>query len=142
VSEAIRVIIADDHPVFRSGLRTLVQESPALELVAEAADGDEVISLCHRHHPDVVLMDIRMHPFPSLSSRERDILDLLAAGLANATIADRLALSEKTVRNSLEHPHQTRRHRPCRGHRPGQKGRTRRLEPRRSATRPRSTRSR
>ncbi|MFC7641220.1 LuxR C-terminal-related transcriptional regulator [Streptosporangium lutulentum] len=43
----------------------------------------------------------RDHPFPALSSRERDILDLLAAGRSNAAIAARLALSEKTVRNNV-----------------------------------------
>ncbi|HTJ37002.1 MAG TPA: response regulator transcription factor [Dactylosporangium sp.] len=185
----IRVLVVDDHPVFRSGLRNLVHDSDDLELVAEAADGDEAIARCREHEPDVVLMDIRMpgtsgveatrrivaewprvgvlmltmleddtsifaalragargyvlkgaapdeivraivavaagealfgpvvaakiamflqpdvrtrsHPFPSLSSRERDILDLIAAGQSNPAIAEALALSEKTVRNNV-----------------------------------------
>jgi DNA-binding NarL/FixJ family response regulator len=185
----IRVVVADDHPVFRSGLRTLVEESPLLEYLGEASDGEQAVVLCQERKPDVVLMDIRMpgtggieatrrivtgqpavgvlmltmleddtsmfaalragargyvlkgaapdeiiraitavaagealfgaavaakiasflqpdlrgkdHPFPVLSSRERDILDLLAAGRSNAAIAARLVLSEKTVRNNV-----------------------------------------
>lgn len=192
----IRVVVADDHPVFRGGLRTLVEETPALEFAGEAADGEQAVAVCARALPDVVLMDIRMpgmsgveatrrvlaaaprtavlvvtmleddtsvfaamragargyvlkgaaaedivrsvvavaagdtvfgrelagrmaryfglglqlgpgraaeltHPFPGLSLRERDILELLAAGAANGVIADRLALSEKTVRNNV-----------------------------------------
>jgi YesN/AraC family two-component response regulator len=56
----IRVLIADDHPVFRSGLRTLVEESPGLTFVAEAANGEQALVACAEFAPDVVLMDIRM----------------------------------------------------------------------------------
>jgi DNA-binding NarL/FixJ family response regulator len=189
MSGPIRVVVVDDHPIFRNGLRTLVEETAELEFVAEASDGDEAVVLCDRYQPDVVMMDIRMpgmsgvestrrivaahpaigvlmltmleddtsmfaalragargyvlkgstpdeiiraivavaagealfggpvarriatflqpdqrtrnHPYPSLSSRERDILELLAGGLTNTEIASRLALSEKTVRNNV-----------------------------------------
>ncbi|GAA1283198.1 DNA-binding response regulator [Planotetraspora silvatica] len=185
----IRVAIADDHPMFRSGLRTLVEESPHLEFAGEAGDGEEALAICADTRPDVILMDIRMpgtsgveatrrilagqpaigvlmltmleddtsvfaamragargyilkgaapdeivravvavaageaifgaalatrmahffatgprggaHPFAALSSRERDVLDLIAAGHSNAVIAARLALSEKTIRNNV-----------------------------------------
>jgi DNA-binding NarL/FixJ family response regulator len=185
----IRVVIADDHPVFRSGLRTLVQESPLLEYIGEAADGQQAIALCEHQQPDVILMDIRMPgmsgidatrqivaarpgigvlaltmleddtsvfaamragargyilkgadpdeiiraitavaagevifgaalaarmatffrsgsrsalaAFPGLSTREHDILDLIAAGWSNPAIAGQLALREKTVRNNV-----------------------------------------
>ena len=185
----IRVVIADDHPVFLAGLRTLVEESPGLQLAGAAADGDEAIELCLAERPDVVLMDVRMpgtsgveatrrvragapdtavlvltmleddttvvaalragahgyllrgaapddivravtavasgevifgavvadriagllvagaegasRPFPELTRRERDVLDLVAAGLGNHDIATRLGLSEKTVRNNV-----------------------------------------
>jgi DNA-binding NarL/FixJ family response regulator len=183
------VVVVDDHPMFRAGLRTLVEESPRLEFVGEAADGADAVLLCRREQPDVVLMDVRMpgasgveatreltatastigvlmltmleddtsvfaamragargyilkgaapeeivraieavaageaifgaalarrmshfftagrsgeaHPFPELTTRERDVLDRMAAGEANPTIADKLGLSEKTVRNNV-----------------------------------------
>jgi DNA-binding NarL/FixJ family response regulator len=184
---AIRVVVADDHPVFRSGLRTMVEEAPDLELVGEASDGQEALDLCRAAPPDVVLMDLRMpntsgvaataalaeelptvrvlmltmleddtsliaalragargyvlkgaapeeilravravaagqaifdlaladrlpdlvtggqrrYPFPQLSRRERDVLELMAAGNANIAIAAQLGLSEKTVRNNV-----------------------------------------
>jgi DNA-binding NarL/FixJ family response regulator len=188
-SRLVRVVVADDHPVFRSGLRTLVEESGRLALVGEAADGEEAVAVCLAQRPEVVLMDVRMpgmsgvdatrrilaeapqvrvvvltmleddtsllaclragargyvlkgagpdeivdtvlavaagravfgpqiaarlgrlvaagggpppHPFPDLTARERDVLDLLAAGHPNHVIAHRLALSEKTVRNNV-----------------------------------------
>jgi DNA-binding NarL/FixJ family response regulator len=184
---AIRVVVADDHPVFLSSLRTLVEEAPDLELVGAACDGLDALQLCRATPPDVVLMDVRMpnasgvaatatlatelpdvrvlmltmleddtsllaalragargyvlkgaapeailravravaagqaifdlelanglprllnggqrpYPFPELSRRERDVTALLAAGHSNGTIAAKLGLSEKTVRNNV-----------------------------------------
>src|SRR4051794_721836 len=57
---SVRVVVADDHPVFRSGLRTLVEDSALLEYAGEAADGAEAVAVCRTAEPDVVLMDIRM----------------------------------------------------------------------------------
>jgi len=56
----IRVLICDDHPVVRSGLRGMIQSQPDLEVVAEAAGGTEAVALASRFKPDVVLMDLRM----------------------------------------------------------------------------------
>lgn len=56
----IRVLIADDHPFFRDGLRVLLEATPDTELVGEAADGNEVVSLAAELVPDVILMDLRM----------------------------------------------------------------------------------
>ncbi len=56
----IRVVVADDHPVFRSGLRTMVEDAEDLELVGEARDGEEALAACRAGSPDVVLMDLRM----------------------------------------------------------------------------------
>jgi DNA-binding NarL/FixJ family response regulator len=185
----IRVAVADDHPAFRAGLRSLIQDSPQLTFVGEAADGGQAIALGASAVPDVFLMDVRMpgssgmeatrsltathpgiavlmmtmledetsvfaamragargyilkgadpdeivraviavangevifgaavaetmrgffaaghhnpiHPFPSLTSRERDILDLIAGGRTNTDIAEQLQLSEKTIRNNV-----------------------------------------
>jgi DNA-binding NarL/FixJ family response regulator len=55
-----RIIIADDHPLFRSAIRQALEEHPDLEVVAEAANGQEAIELCRRLEPELVLMDLRM----------------------------------------------------------------------------------
>ena len=189
MSEAIAVLIADDHPVFRKGLAAVIDGDPALRLVAEAADTDAAVKATEKTRPDVILMDLAMPggggveavrrirardiearilvlttsddddaifaalragargyllkdadketirtavaavargeavfgpgvgervvgffaaakssaitAFPGLSIREREVLDLIARGLDNTTIARRLVLSEKTVRNNV-----------------------------------------
>jgi DNA-binding NarL/FixJ family response regulator len=57
---AIRMLIADDHPIVREGLRTLVSRQADMEIVAEAATGRETVEQCVRHKPDVALIDLRM----------------------------------------------------------------------------------
>lgn len=183
----IRVLIADDHPVFRFGLRALLASEPDIEVVGEATTGDEVIELAAAVQPDVILMDLNMpgpngieatqrilqkhppigilvvtmfdddsvfaamragargyilkgaegeetlraihavargeaifsptiarrlmqhfaapgrssspDPFPELTEREHEVLALVAQGYTNTTIAERLYMSPKTVRN-------------------------------------------
>ena len=56
----IRVILADDQALFREGLRTLLSTRPELEVLGEAANGQEALALVERLHPDVVLMDLQM----------------------------------------------------------------------------------
>ncbi|MFL6073460.1 MAG: response regulator [Mycobacteriales bacterium] len=56
----VRVLLADDHPVVRAGLRGMLSAEPDLEVVAEAGSGAEAVALAARHRPDVVLMDLRM----------------------------------------------------------------------------------
>jgi len=185
----IRVLIADDHPMFRFGLRALLSAEPDIVVAGEATDGQEAITQASNLKPDLVLMDInlpvlngieatrqiiRQHPnmgiliitmfeddtifaalragargyilkgaegeetlrairaaangeaifspaiarrlgnyfarpltppaeqpFQELTARERDILRLLAQGLTNTAIAERLSLSPKTVRNQV-----------------------------------------
>lgn len=68
----MRVIIADDHRIVREGLRLLLSDEEDIEVVGEAADGDELLALVHETHPDLVLLDVRM---PSVSGL--DVLDEL-----------------------------------------------------------------
>jgi DNA-binding NarL/FixJ family response regulator len=192
VERTIRVLIADDHAVYRWGLRTLLDSEPDMEVVGEAATGKEVIERAAEIRPDAILMDIQMpgingiaatsriieanqqigvviltmhedddsvfsamragargyvlkgapppqilkvlravasgeahfgpeiarrlmnffaapkvtspaDVFPELSSREIEILDLIARGHSNAKIAARLFVSPKTVANHLSH---------------------------------------
>ena len=56
----LTVLIADDHPVFRNGLRALLDAMPNTELVGEAASGEEAILLAEKLQPDVVLLDLQM----------------------------------------------------------------------------------
>jgi DNA-binding NarL/FixJ family response regulator len=189
-SEPLRVLIADDHPLFRGGMRALLETVPDVEVVGTASSGDEALALAQRAQPDVVLMDLQMpgvggieatrrlleasphvavlvvtmyeddysvftamragargyvlkdadedevlrairaaghgepifspaiarrlvdffaaprsamppRVFPELSQREREVLDLIAQGISNAAIAERLCLSPKTVRNHI-----------------------------------------
>ena len=60
----IRVVVVDDHPVFRHGLRALLDALPELTVVGEGSDGDEALELVRRERPDVVVMDLNM---PGLS---------------------------------------------------------------------------
>ncbi|GAA3445158.1 response regulator [Planomonospora venezuelensis] len=187
-----RVLLADDHPVYRDGLRMMLASTGAVDVVATAADGAEAVVLAGRLRPDVVVMDLQMpglggieatrrivsahpgtgvlvltmhdddesvfaamlagargylvkgadqgeilraitavasgeaifgpalagrvtayfarlatlrptveEPFPQLTAREREVLDLIAAGLPNRAIAERLVLSPKTIRNNV-----------------------------------------
>lgn len=56
----VRILIADDHEVVRIGLASLLDRQPGFRVVGEARTGDEAVRLARQHHPDVVVMDIRM----------------------------------------------------------------------------------
>ena len=58
--EKKRICLAEDHAILRAGLRALLASHPDLEVVAEAADGLELLSAIQKHHPDLVLMDLSM----------------------------------------------------------------------------------
>lgn len=189
MNDPVRVLIVDDHPLFRDGLARLLATSPETELAGAAATGTEAIELARQAQPDVILMDLRLPgvngieatrqivaesphtavlvltmfddddsvfaalragargyllkgadqeqirravhaaaagesifgaeiasrvlayfttqsgpapaPFPQLTSRERDILELVAQGRSNTVIATRMQVSQKTVRNNV-----------------------------------------
>ena len=187
---ARRVLVVDDHPLYREGLVTALSMVDGVEVVGEAGDGAEAVELARRLAPDVVVMDLNLPgvggieatrritaelpgtavlvltmlegddalfaamragargyllkgadrqeiaralatvangevvfsatlaarvlawfgrgggraaaaPFPELTEREREVLDLVARGLTNAAIARRLVVSDKTVRNHV-----------------------------------------
>jgi DNA-binding NarL/FixJ family response regulator len=60
MTDRVQVLVADDHPVFRSGLCALLATDPAVTVVGEAATGTEAVAATTRDHPDVVLMDLNM----------------------------------------------------------------------------------
>ena len=67
----IRVAIADDQPLVRTGLATMVNHAADLVLVGEAADGDEAVEVARRERPDVLLMDIRMPGMDGIEATRR-----------------------------------------------------------------------
>jgi DNA-binding NarL/FixJ family response regulator len=188
--DTVRILIADDHPLFRKGLRTLLESEPGFEVIGEATTGEEAIEIADTCHPDVILLDLKMPGktgfeaarevrarsphihilvvtlfeddesifaalragargyvlkdtseeemlrairavasgeaifspgvasrmigffassreelpqdiFSDLTNREREILELIARGVTNTSIADRLSISLKTVRNHV-----------------------------------------
>ena len=72
---AIRIVVADDHPIFRAGLRSVLAADAGFSVVGEAADGEEAIRLTRALRPDVLLLDLAM---PSVSGM--DALDELSGG--------------------------------------------------------------
>jgi DNA-binding NarL/FixJ family response regulator len=67
----IRVLLADDHPVVREGLRGMLAAEPDIEVVAECGDGAEAVSLAATLRPDVILMDLRMPGMDGAAATER-----------------------------------------------------------------------
>jgi DNA-binding NarL/FixJ family response regulator len=65
---SIRLLIADDHALVRSGLRSMLQREPGIEIVGEARNGREAVELCRSLRPDLVLMDVRMPDMDGLEA--------------------------------------------------------------------------
>lgn len=65
---SIRLLIADDHALVRSGLRSMLQREPGIEIVGEARNGREAVEFCRSLRPDLVLMDVRMPEMDGLEA--------------------------------------------------------------------------
>jgi DNA-binding NarL/FixJ family response regulator len=84
-----RILVADDHPLFRSALRQLLCRHEDLEVVAEAATGKQAIEQCHLLRPDLVLMDIGMPEMDGITATQR-----IKEGLPNTVVLILTALEE------------------------------------------------
>lgn len=117
----IRIVIADDHEIFRDGFKLLLKKQSEIELIAEAGNGKELVRLVEEHQPDVVITDIQMpvmdgieatkiitEKFPSLGvialtmfNEDSLIVDMLEAGargyLLKNTNKEELVKATKTV---------------------------------------------
>jgi DNA-binding NarL/FixJ family response regulator len=71
MNEPVRVLIADDQTLVRAGFRMVVEARDDLSVVGEAADGNEAVALAAEHHPDVVLMDVRMPVMDGIEATRR-----------------------------------------------------------------------
>jgi two-component system, NarL family, nitrate/nitrite response regulator NarL len=80
MSSPIRVLLADDHPLFREGVAHSLGADPDFEVIAQASSGEEAVELTHRLHPDIVLLDVSM------------------AGMGGIAAAGKIAASEPVVR--------------------------------------------
>ena len=71
VSDKIKIALADDHTIFRDGLRRLLSLEPDFDVIAEAQNGTEVLDLVRDHEPDILLLDLKMPGLDGLSALQR-----------------------------------------------------------------------
>lgn len=93
---AIRVLVADDQDIVRTGMRMILDAQPGIEVVAEAVDGREALELAQRLRPDVCLLDIRMPVLDGIEVTRR---------LAGPDVADPLAIVVITTFDLDEYVH-------------------------------------
>jgi len=86
VSDPISVVVADDHPVFRHGMRALLDGVADVELIGEAADGDEAVAAALALEPDVVLMDLRMPGLNGIDATRKILAAAPDAGILVLTM--------------------------------------------------------
>jgi two-component system nitrate/nitrite response regulator NarL len=80
-AQPVRIVIADDHPIFRDGLRRLLEAEPDLKVLGEASDGAEAVRLARTLKPDILLLDLAMPKHPGLEA----LRDLSTGAGTNAT---------------------------------------------------------
>ncbi len=93
----MRVIIADDHHLVRQGIRALLEKSGGIEVVGEAADGQEAVALVERLKPDAIIMDIAMPRLNGTQSTER----IRALGVPTQVVILSMYSDETLVRQTL-----------------------------------------
>ncbi|TAM82759.1 MAG: response regulator transcription factor [Acidobacteria bacterium] len=96
-AQSVRIVIADDHPIFRDGLRKLLEAEQDFKVIGEASDGGEAIEMAQQLKPDVLLLDLAMPRVPGLealrqlgSSVESIKVILLTAAIEREQIVDAL----------------------------------------------------
>ena len=94
----IRVLIADDHPVVRVGLRNMLQVDPMVEVVGEARDGVEALGLAKSLHPDVLLLDLAM---PNVAGMDA-LREMTAGALNTRTVVLTGLIDKRQVLEALQ----------------------------------------
>ena len=108
MNQPVRVLIADDRPIFRAGVRGMLKDFPEITIVGEATTGREAVDRCRRLRPDVVLMDLQMPELGGIaatrmiktedpdrtilaltvSESEEDVISMVAAGASGYVLKD------------------------------------------------------
>jgi DNA-binding NarL/FixJ family response regulator len=86
--DPVRVLVADDHPFFRDGLRVLLEATEDTELIGEAMDGAEAITLAQTLQPDVILMDLRMPGLGGIEATRRILSESPHVGILVVTMIE------------------------------------------------------
>jgi len=94
----IRILVADDHPIFRDGLRKLLEAEPDFCVIGEASDGQEAVKLAHELKPDVLLLDLAMPRQPGLDA----LRELTAASTPVRTILLTVAIEKAQLVEALQ----------------------------------------
>lgn len=84
----VRVLLVDDHTLFRRGLRTMLEQHDGIEVVAEAADGREAIAGTAEHAPDVIVLDLDMPEVSGVQATRRTLADNPDARILILTMFD------------------------------------------------------
>jgi DNA-binding NarL/FixJ family response regulator len=92
-AQRIRVLVADDHPVFRRGMRAILGAEPDTELVGEATDGEEAVARALELRPDVILMDLNMPKVSGIEATRR----ILEASLNTAILMLTMFEDDKSI---------------------------------------------
>jgi len=94
----IRILVADDHPIFRDGLRKLLEAEADFRVIGEASDGQEAVKLAHELKPDVLLLDLAMPRQPGLDA----LRELSAAATPVRTILLTVAIEKAQLVEALQ----------------------------------------
>jgi DNA-binding NarL/FixJ family response regulator len=92
----VTVVIADDHPIFRDGLRRLLESDPSFRVVGEAADGNAALAVAEAERPDVLLLDLSMPRLGGL-----DVLEAIKATAARVIILT-AAISDANILRAIQ----------------------------------------